>query len=116
MAAAFLASARSLSTIASGVPLGANRPTQSENSTSYPSSFIVGTSGIDAARFSEKQASARSLPALIWALAAATDVASTWALLPRIAVSAGPPPLVGRCRIWTPAAFMNSAVGRCSAP
>ena len=28
----------------------------------------------------------------------------------------GPPPAVGRCFIWMPAAFMKSAVGRCRAP
>ena len=32
------------------------------------------------------------------------------------AVTAGPPPWVGRWRIWMPAAFMKSAVGRFSAP
>ena len=77
---------------------------------------MVGTSGSDVERWSPNQASGRSLPALICAMAAATEETSTCALLPSIAVSAGPPPLVGRWRIWMPAAFMNSAVGRCSAP
>ena len=77
---------------------------------------MVGTSGIEAARFDEKQASALTLPALACAFAAAIDDTSTCALLPRIAFSAGPPPAVGRWRIWMPAACMNSAVGRCSAP
>ena len=44
------------------------------------------------------------------------EVTSTCELLPSSAVSAGPPPLVGRWRILMSAAFMNSAVGRCSAP
>src|SRR4029077_3843714 len=80
------------------------------------SSFRVGTSGRDAARCGLKQASARNLPALIWPLAGAIADTSTCELLPRSAVSAGPPPLVGKCFILMPAACMNSAVGKCSAP
>ena len=38
-------------------------------------------------------------------------------LPPSTAVTAGPPPLVGRCRIFrSPAALANSAVGMCEAP
>ena len=44
----------------------------------------------------QKQASGRSLPAFICAFAAAIDDTSTCELLPRMAVSAGPPPAVGR--------------------
>src|SRR6185503_4875031 len=116
VAIAFLASSRSLVIAFCGVPLGANSPTHSENSTSWPSSLSVGTSGNEAARLDEKQASARALPALIWVLAAAIDDTRTCELLPRSAVSAGPPPLVGRCLIFMPADFMKRAVGRCKAP
>src|SRR5262249_39610896 len=59
---------------------------------------------------------ARAVPALSWPLAAAIDDTSACALLPISAVNAGPPPLVGRWRSWMPADFMNSAIGRGSAP
>src|ERR1041385_1943357 len=86
---AFFDSVRSLLTMSADVFFGAKSPTQSENSTSEASSFSVGTSGSDAARFDEKQASARSLPALIWLLAAAIEEARACELLPSSAVSAG---------------------------
>ena len=48
---------------------------------------------------------------------AETEDTSTAELLPSKAVSAGPPPLVGRWRSFKPpAALMNSAVGMCRAP
>src|SRR5262245_37847500 len=102
--------------IISGVAFGANSPTHREIATSRPSALRLGTWGMEARRLAEKVASGRALPALVWALAAATDDTTTWALLPSSAVNAGPPPLVGKCRIWMPAAFKNSAVGRCRAP
>jgi hypothetical protein len=78
---------------------------------------MVGTSGTDAARLSPNIASGRALPALIWLMEAEIDDTSTCALLPRKAVSAGPPPLVGKWRNFkSPAAFIYSAIGICSAP
>src|SRR5262245_61884718 len=77
---------------------------------------MVGTSGSDGERCAPNDARARTLPALSCALAAAIDETSACELLPSTAVSAGPPPLVGRWRSWIPAALANRAVGRCSAP
>jgi len=50
------------------------------------------------------------------ALAGAIAEARTCALLPSSATKAGPPPLVGKCRIRMPAACMKRAVGRWLAP
>ena len=47
-------------------------------------------------RVAPNMASGRSLPALTCGSVADTDCVVTWALLPRMAVMAGPPPLVGR--------------------
>src|SRR3954462_12508531 len=78
---------------------------------------MVGTSGTDAARLSPNIARGPALPALSWLIEAEFDDTSTCALLPRKEVSAGPPPLVGRWRNFkSPAAFMYSAIGMCSAP
>src|SRR4029078_2974342 len=63
-----------------------------------------------------KRGTPRTWPACIWPLAGAIADTSTCELLPRSAVSAGPPPLVGKCFILMSAARMNSAVGKCSAP
>jgi hypothetical protein len=73
-------------------------------------SFMVGTSGSAGERLGE-EAGERAAP-----LAAAIDDTRSCELLPSSAVIAGPPPLVGRWRSLRPAAFMNSAAGRCSAP
>src|SRR5258706_16170218 len=77
---------------------------------------MVGTSGCAAERLAPNDASARALPALSWPLAAAIEDTKACELLPISAVSAGPPPAVGRWRSLMPADFMNSAIGRCSAP
>src|SRR2546421_12151766 len=83
---------------------------------SWPSSFIVGTSGCAGERLPPNEASARALPALSWPLAAEIDDTSACELLPISAISAGPPPAVGKWRSWMPADFMNNAIGRGSAP
>src|SRR5256886_17689695 len=83
---------------------------------SWPSSFMVGTSGCAAERLPPKEASARALPALSCPLAAAIEDTSACELLPISAVKAGPPPLVGRWRSLMPADFMNKAIGRGGAP
>src|SRR6266516_4725393 len=81
------------------------------------SSLSVGTSGSDLERAAPNVASARSLPALTCGSVADTDWVVTWALLPRMATIAGPPPLVGRCRRCNgPVAFSRYASGKCDAP
>ena len=78
---------------------------------------MVGTLGSAFERVAPNMASGVALPALICGSEAEIDDTSTCELLPRKAVSAGPPPLVGRWRSFSPpAAFMYSAVGICSAP
>src|SRR5438045_1691828 len=48
---------------------------------------------------------------------AEVDCVVTWALLPRMAMIAGPPPLVGKCRSFKgPAALARQARGGCEAP
>ena len=67
---------------------------------SIPFSFSVGTSGNSFDRFSPKLASTRNLtPLMCWSDASIVCVEAC-ALLPSIAVIAGPPPAVGRCRIF----------------
>ena len=65
---------------------------------------MVGTSGSAFERSPPNKASGRALPALICDRQADTDETSTCELLPSNAVNAGPPPWVGRCRSFTPAA------------
>jgi hypothetical protein len=78
---------------------------------------MVGTSGSAFERSAPNKASGRALPALIWERHAEIDETRICELLPRKAVSAGPPPCVGKCRNFKPpAAAVNSAVGMCSAP
>ena len=78
---------------------------------------MVGTSGSAGERSLPNKASGRALPALIWERLAEIEETSTWELLPRKAVNAGPPPWVGKCRSFNPpAAAVNSAVGMWSAP
>ncbi len=61
---------------------------------------MVGTSGNDATRLAPNSAEALELAGLdLRARRPTTDDTSTCALLPSTAVSAGPPPLVGRWRI-----------------
>ena len=67
---------------------------------------MVGTSGNAAERLAPKEASARALPAFICPLAAAIEDTSACELLPISAVSAGPPPLVGKWRSLMSAARM----------
>src|ERR1700750_1977131 len=73
---------------------------------------MVGTSGSAFERCTPNKASARALPALIWERHAEIDETSTCELLPRNAVSAGPPPWVGKCLSFrSPAAAGDRAVG-----
>jgi hypothetical protein len=68
---------------------------------------MVGTSGSAFERVAPNSASGLTLPPLICASEAEIDDTNTCALLPRKAVRAGPPPLVGKWRSFKPpAAFM----------
>jgi hypothetical protein len=87
-ATAFLVFLRSRWITASGVPLAQNRPTQMENSTSWPGSLSVGTSGPPSPAWGETgERPELSGPHL--GVGAAIEVTSTCELLPRMAVSAG---------------------------
>src|SRR5262249_58108253 len=78
---------------------------------------MVGTSGSAFERCAPNKASGRALPALIWERLAEIDDTSICELLPRNAVSAGPPPWVGKCLSFKPpAAAVEKAVGVWSAP
>ena len=73
-ASAFASSAPRRETIASGVPLGTNRPCQALTSTPLmPVSSKLGTSGSAAMRRGASTASALSLPARRWGSAAAVS-------------------------------------------
>ncbi len=58
------------------------------------------------------EASGRILPAWMWGTASAGGDAQSWAWPPRTAVMAGAPPVVGRWRIFKPAAFSSISIGK----
>src|SRR5262249_19712804 len=101
-----------LSSTASGVLAGANRPCQLVPTTSMPCSLSVGTSGNDFPRFSPVTASALRLPALICPTAGGREE-KFMVIWPEItSASAGPVPLYGTCVSLMPAASANSAPAR----
>src|SRR5262249_43711665 len=109
-ASACLMAASILSTIACGVPAGANAPIQV--ATSYagtPDSSIVGTSGRRGTRFRVVTASVRSLPDCMPAWAVARSAKITCVSPDITPVTAGAPPRNGMFVISTWAMALNSS-------
>src|SRR5450759_1652530 len=75
-------------------------------------SATVGTSGSSGERFAVVTASARNLPALMWAIddGKLSNVTCTWP--PSRSVSIGAEPLYGICVIFRPVIILNNSPDR----
>ena len=108
-------SALSVSMIGRGVRAGASIPsTAAELKPGTPASAIVGRSGADGERRALAIPSARSRPLSIWGftVSALPNTAATSPVM--VPINAGPAPLNGTSRSFTPAIWLKSSAVRCA--